>query len=103
MSEDDPITLREAAERPQRPSLKGVYIIGYGTKVKIGFTENVANRFQSWVTTIPEELVIYGFLDGLGTEDEQNLHFWFGAHRIRGEWFRKGNYILGSLTPGGSQ
>lgn len=67
----------------------GVYVIGYGDKVKIGITVDFKKRISTLQGAIPETLVEYGFINGATTKDERALHRRFSELRITGEWFRK--------------
>lgn len=72
---------------PKRPS-GTIYAIGYGDKVKIGWTSGLARyRLDSLQTGCPENLDLLVSRPG-SRADERALHRKFAAHHIRGEWFR---------------
>lgn len=83
-----------AAPRPVAPRvhkvapIKGVYVVGYGSYVKIGISANVMERLASLQTGAPEKIVLYAVLDGWAAE-ETALHRRFAQYRLNGEWFRK--------------
>ena len=66
----------------------GVYFVQIPSSgaVKIGFSRDVARRFEALQTASPEELVFLGAVRG-GIGDEQKIHARFSATRVRGEWF----------------
>lgn len=69
-------------------SLGKVYVIGYGSYVKIGFTERtVKGRVNNLKTGIPEEVQVYAVLPGVKML-ERALHRHFKKFRLEGEWFR---------------
>lgn len=79
-------------ERPKRQRLLKnglVYFVGFGAYVKIGFTagNDVSFRMNAIQTGCPEELVLYGTINGT-RQDEQILHMRFATLRLKGEWFR---------------
>ena len=80
-------------EKPKGPTLtykvpprRGVYIIGFGSYVKIGITTNLDARMSQLQT--PEPVKLYALLEGWARE-EQTLHGRFAEYRTFGEWFEK--------------
>jgi transcriptional regulator of acetoin/glycerol metabolism len=65
-----------------------IYFIQQGIDgpVKIGFTENIEKRISSLQTASPHKLRLIGSIDG-DAEKERQLHNFFSAYRLAGEWF----------------
>ncbi|KQP61037.1 GIY-YIG nuclease family protein [Methylobacterium sp. Leaf108] len=65
-----------------------IYVVGFGSYVKIGFTRGlVARRIRAIEHGAPEPLRVYATFAG-NILDEGNLIERFKAHSTRGEWFR---------------
>jgi hypothetical protein len=59
-----------------------------GGPVKIGWAGNdVVTRIKTFQTGHFMELRLIRIIDGASRADEANLHRYFSANRIRGEWF----------------
>lgn len=76
----------------------GVYFIGIGGQVKIGFATCLLRRIQSYLTHTPH-VRVYGFKVGATKSDELDIHRMFAGDRSRGrEWYRPsleiGRYIV---------
>jgi len=78
--------------RPSGPILpskanarKGVYVIGFGSYVKIGITTDLNLRLAG--LQAPEPLQEYALLNGW-LKEERSLHARFAEYRLQGEWFR---------------
>jgi predicted DNA-binding transcriptional regulator AlpA len=80
----------EVDRRLQSLPLAGrIYVVGFGSYVKIGFTAGPINyRIAGLQTGCPEQLSIYADLDGT-VADERALYKRFSALRTYGEWFRR--------------
>ena len=61
--------------------------------IKIGYTVNVARRFQSVQVSCPYELEFMGSIAG-NPGDEKKIHARFEGQRIRGEWFEASPDLL---------
>lgn len=72
----------------QRMPRNGVYVIGFGVYVKIGFSLNVDERIATLQTAVPEKLELLALLEGWEKE-EREFHARFSTYRLRGEWFRR--------------
>lgn len=82
------LRLLKAVESEAASSKSRVYFIQseHGGPIKIGTTENVAQRLRNLQTGSPTRLVVLGVLAG-GQSVEQILHLDLAAHRLEGEWF----------------
>lgn len=78
-----PVAVRTYKVEPRR----GVYVIGYGPYVKIGFTVNLNDRLSQLQT--PEKVEVYRLFEDAGFSYEKLLHCRFDEYRLNGEWFRK--------------
>ncbi len=63
--------------------------------VKIGFTTNLRQRIAGLAMHCAEDLEVIGFLLGCGVETEQSLHWRLAEDRVRGEWFKPSDTVLG--------
>ncbi len=63
-----------------------VYVIGFADYVKIGWSENVAERLFDIQRHAPEKLVLYT-LFAARKKTERELHRKFKSLRLHGEWF----------------
>lgn len=80
--------------------LGDVYALGYGDRVKIGWSSIDPNwRREQMQRTYPETLVLFGFSPGY-MRDEKALHAQFAAHRIRGEWFLREGGVAAWIEAG---
>ena len=70
------------------PPLSGtwVYFVGCAGFVKIGVTNNVPGRLSALRTASPFPVGLLGLVEGTA-KDEADLHGYFKAKRVRGEWF----------------
>jgi len=66
-----------------------VYIVQHGTRVKIGFTRDLAQRMQY----VPHDRIIATFAGRV--EAEQALHEKFSHLRTVGEWFKAEPELVG--------
>jgi hypothetical protein len=69
-----------------------VYVIGFADYVKIGWSENVAERLFDIQKHAPEKLVLYT-LFAASKVTESELHRRFNGLRLHGEWFALTNYL----------
>ena len=80
-----------------------IYFIQQGIDgpIKIGTTDNVNKRLLSLQTGSPHKLRLIGTMDG-DEEKEKQLHNFFSAYRLSGEWFSPDrtmfDYIFTSIT-----
>src|SRR6187551_1500485 len=63
-----------------------IYVLRSDNLVKIGFSENLRNRVQSIIATIPVPVEFVGHMPG-GRDFEAHLHEIFAESRFSGEWF----------------
>lgn len=63
-----------------------VYVVGFGTSVKIGYSAKVKKRIASIQTSCPVPLTIYA-IKNANRSDEVALHKKFARYRLNGEWF----------------
>lgn len=73
----------------RRRATEQIYIVGFNSYVKIGFTTDLKRRLASLQTGLPELLVLYASIKRVKKADEARLHIRFAAYRLQGEWFRK--------------
>lgn len=73
---------------------------GPGGPIKIGRSSQVRARIVQISIACPEELILLGVVQG---NHEARFHRLFGAHRIRGEWFRPDPALLGAIEAIASQ
>ena len=83
--------LAEFHEPPHSP-VGHIYVIGFRDYVKIGWSETVKARLVNLQNGVPENLVVYGIIEGT-PEEECALHKRFREMRLYREWFR----LAGSL------
>lgn len=77
---------------------RGVYLVGFGVYVKIGWSARVGARLRALEVGIPEHLTLYRIIEGATIQDEHELHRRFDALRCRnGEWFRNEPPLTGFL------
>jgi hypothetical protein len=76
-----------------------VYVIGFADYVKIGWSENVANRLFDLQKHAPEKLVLYKLI-AARPETERALHLKFKRLRLHGEWFALTNSLKTWLEDG---
>ncbi len=77
----------EWQRRPDIPGDTFVYFARAGDSIKIGISNNVAQRLRDIQTTCPEKVHLIGVIVG-NRKLEGILHRRFKEHHIRGEWFR---------------
>lgn len=77
---------------PPRSPVGYIYVVGFRDYVKIGWSESVKARLTGVQNGVPENLVIYGIIEGT-IEEERALHKRFRDLRLFREWFR----LSGSL------
>ena len=77
--------VRKGNSRPGK-----VYLAGFGTYVKIGFTSasKIEYRLSEIQTGCPEKLTVFALNDGT-CATEATLHRRFSDLRTHGEWFRR--------------
>lgn len=73
-----------------------VYFISDGSRVKIGFTNNLENRFRNLQSGHGVELVLLGTIPG-NILLERHLHDRFKHLRTQGEWFRADEQFLNEI------
>lgn len=64
-----------------------VYFAQAGTRIKIGWSRNVATRITQLQTSNPDPIQLLATTPG-GRTLERQLHTRFAPHRITGEWFQ---------------
>jgi hypothetical protein len=64
-----------------------VYVFGFATWVKIGFSTDVPKRLSTLSTGCPEALRLYFCRPG-NVDTERALHIRFAEYQSRNEWFR---------------
>lgn len=68
--------------------VQGVYFVGFGGYVKIGWSAKVGKRVRDLQVSAPEKLRVYlVILDGT-FETERHYHRQFAELRLLGEWFK---------------
>lgn len=92
---DRPIPIRS-------PNLRigHVYVIGFASYVKIGWSGHVAGRMKEIQSLVPDELVLFASIGGLSRFDEARLHERFATYRTRGEWFRREGELAAWIEAG---
>lgn len=63
-----------------------IYVLRSDNLVKIGFSDNLRNRVQSIVSTVPVPVEFVGHMPG-DRDMEKHLHDIFDASHFSGEWF----------------
>lgn len=63
-----------------------IYVLRSDNLVKIGFSDNLRQRVQSIISSVPVPVEFVGHMPG-GMDLEAHLHERFAAHRFSGEWF----------------
>ncbi|WP_455271206.1 GIY-YIG nuclease family protein [Rhizobium herbae] len=63
-----------------------IYVLRSDNLVKIGFSDNLRNRVQAIVATVPVPVEFVGHMPG-GRDLEAHLHEIFDASHFSGEWF----------------
>lgn len=63
-----------------------IYVLRSDNLMKIGFTDDLRQRVQSIIATVPVPVEFVGAMPG-GREVERHLHDRFASHRFSGEWF----------------
>lgn len=67
-----------------------IYVVGFRDYVKVGWSLTVKARLISLQGHLPENLVVYGVIEGT-RDDEVALHRRFKHLRLNREWFRLGD------------
>lgn len=103
----DEARLREFAltfKRPKRPNplypVGDIYVVGFQSYIKIGFTGDRKKRLGQLQSGIPVKLVIYKIIENIAREFEERLHERFAAYRLEGEWFRKEGDVAAWIKAG---
>ena len=78
-----------------------IYFIqaGQDGPIKIGFSENPAQRFVKVQSDNPAECILLGVMAG-DVATERELHAKLALHVIRGEWFRPASDVLAEVPAG---
>lgn len=76
-----------------------VYVAGFSTYIKIGWSTDVANRLLDLRTGIPEGLIVYALLPARPPY-ERELHARFKHLRLTGEWFRRQSELAAWIKAG---
>jgi hypothetical protein len=85
---------------PLGPNHHGhIYVIGFADYVKIGWSENVAERLFDIQKHAPEKLVLYS-LFAASPQIERKLHKRFKLLRLHGEWFALTHSLRGWVEDG---
>lgn len=63
-----------------------IYVLRSDNLVKIGFSDNLRNRVQAIISTVPVPVEFVGHMPG-DRDMEKHLHDIFGASHFSGEWF----------------
>jgi hypothetical protein len=86
---------KSSSVKAKRVTGNVVYLIGDGEHFKIGTStkSRLSSRFSSIQTGNPQELKVYGVLDG-GVGLERKLHRKFSGLRLHGEWFRYSDEVF---------
>ena len=63
-----------------------IYVLRSDNLVKIGFTDNLAQRVQAIISSIPVPVEFVGHMPG-GRDIEKHLHKMFEASNFSGEWY----------------
>lgn len=63
-----------------------IYVLRSDNLIKIGFSDNLRQRVQSIISSVPVPVEFVGHMPG-GIDLEAHLHERFAAHRFSGEWF----------------
>lgn len=84
------------------PAEPPVYIVGFSTFVKIGYTTDLRGRLHDLEEHLPMKLKLFASFPGT-VSDERKLHARFAQYRSRGEWFRRSgalaDWIEGGCKP----
>lgn len=75
----------------------GVYIIQAGDFVKIGSSNDIAKRIETFRCGNPHEINLLATIPGANLQDEFALHDKFSALRTRGEWFKYEQPLTGFI------
>lgn len=75
------------AKRNAAPQGSGIYVVGFDSYVKIGWSDDLPRRLQALQNALPVKLNIYATYS-CQKVNERILHRRFRKHRSRGEWFR---------------
>lgn len=70
-----------------KPGIGGVYFAKGGTRLKIGFSNEIALRMRELQTGCPFIIQFVGAIIGADIAVEADLHAHFDADRAHGEWF----------------
>lgn len=74
-----------------------IYLIGFATYLKIGFSTAPKKRIAILQTAVPEPLTTHCIFPGT-VADENRYHNMFATLRMNGEWFRSDPSIIQELT-----
>lgn len=77
----------------EQPTIGGIYIVGFDSYVKIGFSSKVHIRIGQIQRGVPVILTVYSVLENKTRRDEIDLHERFADLRTFGEWFRLGGEL----------
>jgi hypothetical protein len=82
--------------RESRPGFVYFVQAGQDGPIKIGFAANVGARLSELQTASPEPLTVLATIEGT-LQTEAEVHRYFQAYRLRGEWFRADVVLLGLI------
>jgi hypothetical protein len=92
---------KESASRVAHkgPEERGVYLLRSNSGlVKIGCTKNIFRRMSTYVSGVPEDLVLFAFAQTKQHKaSERYLHFLYKDKRVKGEWFNLNDNDLAYL------
>jgi hypothetical protein len=74
-----------------------IYFVGFGGRIKIGFTTNLERRLSALQTSCPAPLTIQATIPGTRLE-EKRLHKRFAHLKLSGEWFRLSKTIINYIA-----
>ena len=94
----DLMKMRRGATIPSGLS-QMVYVVGFGSHVKIGFTTEINNRLYDLRKGVPEPLIVVSVRGGT-RKDEAALHRRFAKYRSNGEWFRREGELAAWIDDG---
>ena len=85
------VTAKEILTPNSKNEFGYIYIVRIGTsnKCKIGFSNNIIKRVNSFKTTLGNNLVLDGFIYCENYSSvEKNIHLKLSQNKIHGEWFK---------------